>query len=142
MLTLEPGYRAMTNTIGSLVGAHGSGILDCTTYLAGISGSCWALGVLYAGVAGHQNPAPEAAAQHIKSRIATNFLDSSTFNLLTKSPTHKVCGTNFQGTGILTHPLVLALGTFTESQCAFRGCFPDRHLRNPHLLSTLYSYGN
>jgi phospholipase A2 len=80
----------MINTIGSLIGARESGILDCTTYVAGISGSCWALGVLYAGIAGHQTPTPEAAAEHIKSRIATNFLDSTTFNLLTKSPTHKV----------------------------------------------------
>ena len=109
------GYRAMTNTIGSLVGARESGILDCTTYIAGISGSCWALGVLYAGVAGHQNPVPETAAEHIKSRIATNFLDSSTLNLLTKSPTHKVCNIIFQCTEVFTRPSVLALGPITES---------------------------
>jgi len=115
----------MTNTIGCLVGARESGILDCTTYVAGISGSCWALGVLYAGVAGHQNPAPEAAAEHIKSRIATNFLDSSTLNLLTKSPTHKVCSIIFRGTEVLTYFSVPALGTVTKSQFAFGGSFSD-----------------
>jgi cytosolic phospholipase A2 len=103
----------MINTTGSLIGARESGILDCTTYVSGISGSCWALGVLYAGVAGHQHPTPEAAAEHIKSRIATNFLESSTFDLLTKPPTHKVCNPIFQGIEILIYTPVLALGTFT-----------------------------
>lgn len=105
----------MINTIGSLVGARESGILDCTTYLAGISGSCWALGVLYAGVAGPQNPVPETAAEHIKSRIATNFLDSSTFHLLTKSPTHKVCNIIFQRTEVFIYHPVLAFRLITES---------------------------
>ncbi len=132
----------MTNTIGSLVGARESGILDCTTYVAGISGSCWALGVLYAGVAGHRSPMPESAAEHIKSRISTNFLDSSTFDLLTKSPTHKVCNSMSRGTDLLTYPLVFALGSFPEGQCALGGCFSDRHLRDAHLFSTLYSCGH
>lgn len=132
----------MTNTIGSLVGARESGILDCTTYVAGISGSCWALGVLYAGVAGHRYPTPDSAAEHIKSRIATNFLDSSTFDLLTKSPTHKVCDSMLRGPNLFTYPLVFALGTFPEGQRAFGGSFSDRHLRNAHLISTLYPYGH
>ena len=33
------GFRAMLNTIGSLVGAERSGILSCTTYTAGVSGA-------------------------------------------------------------------------------------------------------
>lgn len=129
----------MTNTIGSLVGARESGILDCTTYVAGISGSCWALGVLYAGIA---DPIPESAAEHIKSRIATNFLDFSTFDLLTKSPTHKVCNSMFRGANFLTCPLVFALGSFAEGPCPFGGCFSDRHLRNAHLFSTLHTCGH
>lgn len=28
----------MLNTVGSLVGAHSVGLLDCTTYAAGVSG--------------------------------------------------------------------------------------------------------
>lgn len=34
-----PGYRAMLNTVGSLCGAESTGILDCVTYTAGVSGA-------------------------------------------------------------------------------------------------------
>lgn len=32
------GFRAMMNTTGSLIGARNSGLLDCITYISGISG--------------------------------------------------------------------------------------------------------
>ena len=32
------GFRAMINTTGSLIGAKESGLLDCVTYISGISG--------------------------------------------------------------------------------------------------------
>ena len=32
------GFRAMLNTTGSLIGAKRTGLLDCVTYIAGISG--------------------------------------------------------------------------------------------------------
>ncbi|PVF94664.1 FabD/lysophospholipase-like protein [Serendipita vermifera] len=84
------GYRAMTNTTGSLVGAKESGILDCTTYIAGISGSCWALGVLYSGIATKLGiPDPIAAAGHIKDRVSKSFFDTITLDLLTTPPTNK-----------------------------------------------------
>ncbi|KAH8119590.1 acyl transferase/acyl hydrolase/lysophospholipase [Phellopilus nigrolimitatus] len=81
------GFRAMVNTTGSLVGAKKSGIFDCTTYMAGISGSCWALGVLYSGVAGTTEP--KAAAEHITERIRTSYVDMSTLDMLTNPPTNK-----------------------------------------------------
>jgi hypothetical protein len=37
------GYRAMIETIGFLEGAQEKGILDCCTYMCGLSGSSWAL---------------------------------------------------------------------------------------------------
>ncbi|TCD70189.1 hypothetical protein EIP91_004368 [Steccherinum ochraceum] len=80
------GYRAMLNTSGSLVGAQVSGILSCTSYLAGVSGSCWALSVLYSGVAGYS---PYQAAQHLKDRIQTSYLDIATLEALTSPPTNK-----------------------------------------------------
>ena len=99
------GYRAMTNTIGSLIGAKSSGLLDCVTYISGvgrlqceiyphltilkISGSCWSLAVLYSGVTGDR-PDPYAAAQHLKKRISQSYLDMSTLDLLTTTPTNKV----------------------------------------------------
>ena len=88
------GYRAMTNTTGSLVGAKETGLLDCISYMAGISGSCWALGVLYSGIPNRgagEIPDPLVAAEHIKDRISKTFFDTITFDLLTTSPTNKVC---------------------------------------------------
>lgn len=38
------GYRAMIYTLGALIGAQNIGLLDCTTYVAGLSGSTWTLG--------------------------------------------------------------------------------------------------
>ncbi|KLO19485.1 FabD/lysophospholipase-like protein [Schizopora paradoxa] len=81
------GFRAMINTTGSLVGASKSGLLDCVTYTSGISGSCWALGALYSGVAGSFDPV--AAAQHLRKRITTSYLDMSTLDMLITSPTNK-----------------------------------------------------
>lgn len=37
------GFRAMLNTLGSLLGAQESGLLDCITYASGVSGSTWAI---------------------------------------------------------------------------------------------------
>lgn len=81
------GYRAMLNTTGSLIGAQRSGILPCVTYTAGVSGSCWALSVLYSGVAGSHDA--RDAAEHIKSRLQTSYLDTVTLDALTTPPTNK-----------------------------------------------------
>ncbi|THH07987.1 hypothetical protein EW145_g3015 [Phellinidium pouzarii] len=81
------GFRAMINTMGSLIGAENSGLLGCTTYVAGISGSCWALGALYSGVAG--TTAPKIVAEHIKERIQTSYVDPSVLDMLISSPTNK-----------------------------------------------------
>lgn len=85
------GYRAMTNTAGSLVGAKEMGLLDCITYMAGISGSCWALGVLYSGIPAVKGsvPDPRRAAEHIKDRVSKTFFDTVTLDLLTTPPTNK-----------------------------------------------------
>lgn len=92
----SPGYRAMTNTTGSLVGAQETGLLGCVSYIAGISGSCWALGVLYSGIPNHSPlPDPHLAAEHIKDRISKTFFDALTFDLLTSSPTNKVISCYF-----------------------------------------------
>jgi len=81
------GYRAMVNTSGALKGAQETGILDCTSYIAGISGSCWALGIMYSGVAG--SPSPSQVHQHLVSRIQIPYLDMSTMDLLITPPTNK-----------------------------------------------------
>ncbi|OSC98862.1 FabD/lysophospholipase-like protein [Trametes coccinea BRFM310] len=81
------GYRAMLNTLGSLTAARTLGILDCVTYTAGVSGSCWALGVMYSGVSGSHSP--EQAAAHARERIQKSYLDMETLDALVTPPTNK-----------------------------------------------------
>ena len=97
----------MLNTLGSLSAAKSTGVLDCVTYTAGVSGalllwrkfralisnmvnlgSCWALGILYSGVAG--SVLPKDAAKHAKDRIATSYVDMETLDALINPPTNKV----------------------------------------------------
>ncbi|KAG0139325.1 hypothetical protein CROQUDRAFT_666676 [Cronartium quercuum f. sp. fusiforme G11] len=79
------GYRAMVSTTGCLLGARQSGILDVVSYIAGISGSCWALGGWYSIADGDL----DQFQTHIKSRITTPFLDLANFQLFTDHPTNK-----------------------------------------------------
>ncbi|CAH7668862.1 acyl transferase/acyl hydrolase/lysophospholipase [Phakopsora pachyrhizi] len=79
------GYRAMTFTTGCLLGARNSGILDVTSYVAGISGSCWALAVWYSLADGNL----DKLRSHLMSRITTPFLDLSNLGLLVEKPTDK-----------------------------------------------------
>lgn len=55
----------------------------------GLVGSCWALGILYSGVAGSHVPGDAAA--HAKQRIQTSYLDMETLDALVTPPTNKVC---------------------------------------------------
>ncbi|KAG2468674.1 PA24F phospholipase, partial [Polypterus senegalus] len=41
------GLRAMISFLGSMSGFHEAGLLDCVTYLCGVSGSTWAISSLY-----------------------------------------------------------------------------------------------
>ncbi|KAL5631524.1 hypothetical protein ACGC1H_007143 [Rhizoctonia solani] len=81
------GFRAMVNTSGALKGAQDTGIFDCISYVAGISGSCWALAMMYSGVAG--SPSPSEAQKHMRSRIQTPYLDISNFDIIITPPFNK-----------------------------------------------------
>lgn len=83
----------MLNTIGSLSGAQETGILNCVTYAAGVSGSCWSLGVIYSGVAGSCNTLD--AGRHVKDRIQFGYLDKATLEALITPPTNKVLSFSF-----------------------------------------------
>ncbi|KAJ1970785.1 hypothetical protein H4R35_005657 [Dimargaris xerosporica] len=41
------GYRAMVSSLGYFDACRDSGLLDCATYMAGVSGTCWALAQYY-----------------------------------------------------------------------------------------------
>ncbi|CEQ42334.1 SPOSA6832_04137, partial [Sporobolomyces salmonicolor] len=69
----------MLNTLSSLSAARSSGILDCTTYIAGVSGSCWAINTLMS-IGGASLP---WTLQHLRQRIKEPFLTPEAFvNLL------------------------------------------------------------
>ena len=134
------GFRAMINTTGSLIGAKESGLLDCVTYISGISGmqalvlvsislsdsaegSCWALGALYSGVSGSYEPGD--SAEHLIQRIQTSYVDASTLDLLTTPPTNKVRFTSPHETIalILSTYKVSAFWPLTEGKYTHRKCF-------------------
>jgi hypothetical protein len=57
------GYRAMTEAIGFLRGADKVGLLDCITYMTGLSGSTWAINPL---VASGKSPQAFSDEQRLK----------------------------------------------------------------------------
>ncbi|KAF8678430.1 Lysophospholipase catalytic domain [Rhizoctonia solani] len=81
------GFRAMVNTSGALKGAEDTGILNCTSYISGISGSCWALAMMYSGVVG--SPSPSEVLKHLRSRIQVPYLDMRNFDIIITPPFNK-----------------------------------------------------
>jgi len=67
------GYRAMLGTVGSLVGAQETGLLDAITYMVGLSGSTWALGSLVT-----RNVTPVQLKETLIALIKQNITDINT----------------------------------------------------------------
>ncbi len=63
-------------------------ILLCSFLLIINLGSCWALSVMYSGVAG--SVLPEDVADYLEDRIQVSYLDMSTLDALVTPPTNKV----------------------------------------------------
>ncbi|KAL1901882.1 hypothetical protein Sste5346_001587 [Sporothrix stenoceras] len=81
------GLRALVAGTGSLMAAGESGLFDCVTYMAGVSGSCW-LQTLYFSSFTQQNF--NRVAEHLKSRLGVHIAHPpELFNLLTTAPTNK-----------------------------------------------------
>ncbi|GAA5905313.1 uncharacterized protein JCM6883_006356 [Sporobolomyces salmoneus] len=72
------GYRAMINTVASLSAAEEAGILDCASYIAGVSGSCWGMNVLNSIGGGDL----KWTLSHLTERVKEPFLTPDTFNKL------------------------------------------------------------
>ncbi|MCX5925111.1 MAG: hypothetical protein NT124_02340 [Candidatus Dependentiae bacterium] len=67
------GYRAMLGTVGSLVGAQETELLDAITYMIGLSGSTWALGSLVT-----RNVTPVQLKETLIALIKNNITDINT----------------------------------------------------------------
>ncbi|KAJ1962386.1 hypothetical protein IWQ62_003548, partial [Dispira parvispora] len=63
------GYRAMVSTLGYLTACQKAGILDCTMYMAGVSGSCWTLMQYFVAAEGSM----EKLGEHISQQITTSL---------------------------------------------------------------------
>lgn len=81
------GLRAMVSGAASCLSAQEAGLLDCATYTAGVSGSCW-LQALYNSTIGGQRH--DRVVEHLKQRIGTHIAYPPAFlELLTRLPTSK-----------------------------------------------------
>lgn len=81
------GLRALVAGASSYLSAQQAGLLDCATYTAGVSGSCW-LQTMYHSSIGRQNY--ETVIEHLKKRIGVHIAYPPVFlELVTKAPTNK-----------------------------------------------------
>ncbi|CCG83017.1 Putative uncharacterized protein [Taphrina deformans PYCC 5710] len=67
------GLRACLNTTSVYEIMQDEGILDLSTYLAGVSGSTWAQALLYSKAFGNRRPAK--TLEHLKDRITSHIAD-------------------------------------------------------------------
>ena len=63
------GLRAATALAGFLAEAHQCGLLDATTYLSGVSGSCWTLAALYTEDQFAPNALPDILRQRMEKDL-------------------------------------------------------------------------
>ncbi|KAI9488138.1 acyl transferase/acyl hydrolase/lysophospholipase [Zychaea mexicana] len=70
------GYRAMNGATGYLKAMKETGMLDCTMYTAGVSGSTWAMAQLYSRLT---NGSFDTLVDHLKSHIHTHIANVSNF---------------------------------------------------------------
>ncbi|KAI8644052.1 acyl transferase/acyl hydrolase/lysophospholipase, partial [Parasitella parasitica] len=79
------GYRAMVGCSGYLHALNETGILDCVLYMAGVSGSTWAMSQFY-------SPLTDASAEtlkgHLSSRIHTHIANLSNFLTVLNASRH------------------------------------------------------
>ncbi|CAK7568314.1 MAG: hypothetical protein SEPTF4163_006301 [Sporothrix epigloea] len=81
------GLRALVAGTGSSMAAAESGLFDCATYTAGVSGSCW-LQALYFSSFTHQDFT--RVAEHLRARLGVHIAHPpELLTLLTAAPTNK-----------------------------------------------------
>ncbi|KAL2159949.1 hypothetical protein VTH06DRAFT_2082 [Thermothelomyces fergusii] len=81
------GLRALVAGTGSFLATAEDGLFDCTTYVSGVSGSCWLQSLYYSSVTGGDF---RKGIDHLKARLGTHIAyPPVAFNSLTTSPTNK-----------------------------------------------------
>ncbi|KAJ6155380.1 hypothetical protein N7470_005946 [Penicillium chermesinum] len=81
------GLRALVAGTGSYLAAQESGLWDCVTYTAGVSGSCWLQTLYHSSITGRDF---RKLVDHLKSRLGVHIaFPPAALNLLTTAPTNK-----------------------------------------------------
>jgi phospholipase A2 len=81
------GLRALVAGTGSYLSAQEAGLLQCVTYTAGVSGSCWLQTLYYSTLAGRDH---DKLVNHLKNRLSTHIaFPPPALNMLTRAPTNK-----------------------------------------------------
>ncbi|KXX79191.1 Cytosolic phospholipase A2 zeta [Madurella mycetomatis] len=81
------GLRALVAGTGSFLATTEDGLFDCTTYLSGVSGSCWLQTLYYSSVTGGNF---RCGIDHLKARLGTHIAyPPVAFTSLMSSPTNK-----------------------------------------------------
>lgn len=81
------GLRALIAGTGSFQSAAEDGLFDCTTYVSGVSGSCWLQSLYFSSIAERDL---NRVVDHLKARLGLHIAYPPTaFSLLTSAPTNK-----------------------------------------------------
>ena len=81
------GLRAMVAGASSYYSAQKAGLLDCVTYTAGVSGSCWLQALYFSTITGQKL---DRLLQHLKDRLGVHIAYPPEFlRLTTSAPTNK-----------------------------------------------------
>ncbi|KAF8426920.1 putative cytosolic phospholipase A2 zeta [Tirmania nivea] len=81
------GVRAMVSAAGSFWAAKAAGLFDCTTYTAGVSGSCWMQALYLSSLSNASFP---QLVDHLRERLRVHFAFPPTaLSLLDTAPTNK-----------------------------------------------------
>lgn len=81
------GLRAMVAGASSYYSAQKAGLLDCVTYTAGVSGSCWLQALYFSTITGQKL---DRLLQHLKDRLGVHIAYPPEFlRLATSAPTNK-----------------------------------------------------
>lgn len=81
------GLRALVAGAASYLSIQETGLFDCATYSAGVSGSCWLQTLFNSSLGGRRH---DKIIDHLKKRIGTHIAYPPSFlELLTRAPTNK-----------------------------------------------------